>query len=210
MKRVFVDTGGFVALLVPGDGHHAEATELWERANRERWQFVTTNAVVFETYAFLRVRSRDGRRNALTFLDLVLEDAYSIERVREEDERRAIEILRSYGDQAYSFCDALSFASSGTSSSATRTATEAIGPNGLSGCVARYRGGQLRCHRLCRATQRISRIRESLCRATQREAKRTERLSCASEQLSRTRDRAVRSCGRGGRVGEALASSSDA
>ena len=53
MKRVFVDTGGFLALLVSDDASHARARELFAQADDERWRLVATNAVVFETYGVL-------------------------------------------------------------------------------------------------------------------------------------------------------------
>ena len=46
MKRVFVDTGGFVALLVADDQMHPRASTLFESAARDRWTLVTTNAMV--------------------------------------------------------------------------------------------------------------------------------------------------------------------
>ena len=69
MKRVFVDTGGFVGLLVAEDRDHARASALFELAARDRWTLVTTNAIVIETYSVLLARARDGRRAAITFLD---------------------------------------------------------------------------------------------------------------------------------------------
>lgn len=110
MKRVFVDTGGFLGLLVADDASHDRARELFAQANADRWRLVTTNAVVFETYGVLLIRSRDKRRAGMTFLDLVATGACRIERVRGADEARAVSILRSYQDKTYSYCDALSFA----------------------------------------------------------------------------------------------------
>ena len=55
------------------------------------------------------VRSHDGRRSALPFLDMVGDDAYHLERVRKRDEERAIALLRAHEDKSYSLCDALSF-----------------------------------------------------------------------------------------------------
>lgn len=109
MKRVFVDSGGFFALLVQEDTLHPRAVALFQHANRERWQLVTTNAVVFETYALLLVRSHTGRQNALRFLDMLTEDAYRIERVRRTDEAAAVALVRAHEDKTYSLCDALSF-----------------------------------------------------------------------------------------------------
>jgi predicted nucleic acid-binding protein len=109
MRQVFVDTGGFVGLLIAEDVSHGRARDLLGRANAERWQLVTTNAVVFETYSVLLMRSRDRRRGAMTFLDLVAADAYRIERVRPEDEERAVALVREQADKTYSLVDALSF-----------------------------------------------------------------------------------------------------
>jgi predicted nucleic acid-binding protein len=110
VKRVFVDTGGFLGLLVADDASHARAKELFAQANDERWRLVTTNAIVFETYGVLLIRSRDKRRAAMTFLDLVATGTCRIERVRRADEAAAVSILRGHEDKTYSYCDALSFA----------------------------------------------------------------------------------------------------
>ncbi len=109
MKCVFVDSGGFFALLAPEDQFHAYARMLFLQANNERWRLVTTNVVVIETHALLLARSRGGRRNALGFLDMMASDAYHIERIRKADEERAIALVRAHEDKDYSLCDALSF-----------------------------------------------------------------------------------------------------
>ena len=109
MKRVFIDSGGFFALLAAEDRFHDHAWSVFSQANAERWRLVTTNAVVVETYSLLLVRSRGGRRSALAFLDMVGDDAYHVEWVRKRDEERAIALLRAHEDQSYSLCDALSF-----------------------------------------------------------------------------------------------------
>lgn len=109
MKRVFVDTGAFFAHLVAEDTNHQTARTLFERADRESWTLITTNAVVWETYTLLRVRARNGRELALGFLEDIQDGFCDIERVRPLDEVRAIELLRRHADKRYSFCDALSF-----------------------------------------------------------------------------------------------------
>lgn len=112
MKRVFVDTGGFVALLVPEDQMHTRASALFESAAQECWTLVTTNAVVVETYSVLLARAKDGRGAAISFLDAVAEDqtqGLAVERVRPDDELNAITLLRAHSDKTYSLCDALSF-----------------------------------------------------------------------------------------------------
>jgi predicted nucleic acid-binding protein len=71
VKRVFIDTGGFLGLLVSDDVSHGRARELFAQADAERSQLMTTNAVVFETYGVLPIRTRDKRAAGMTFLDLV-------------------------------------------------------------------------------------------------------------------------------------------
>ena len=109
MKRVFVDTGGFFALLCAEDRSHERARELFAEADAQRWRLVTTNAVVMETHALLVARLRDGRRHGLEFLDRLTRTQCRVERVRASDEKRAIELIRRHADKDYSLCDALSF-----------------------------------------------------------------------------------------------------
>ncbi len=109
MRRVFVDTSAFFAHLVAEDRHHPQARALFERAARESWTLVTTNAVVSESYTLIRVRARNGRELAVAFLDDIRDGLCTVERVGPIDEARAVDLLRQYGDKSFSFCDALSF-----------------------------------------------------------------------------------------------------
>jgi predicted nucleic acid-binding protein len=109
VTRVFVDTSAFFAHLVAEDAHHARARALFERADREVWTLITTNAVVWETYTLIRVRAKNGRELSLGFLDDIQDGLCDIERISPLDETRASDLLRRYVDKRYSFCDALSF-----------------------------------------------------------------------------------------------------
>lgn len=112
MRSVFVDTGGFVALLVANDAAHARAAELFRQALRERWQLVTTNAVVMETYAVILNRARNGRQVAIAFLDILSApslQALTVVRLSKSDEDAAAALVRAHDDKAYSLCDASSF-----------------------------------------------------------------------------------------------------
>jgi uncharacterized protein len=110
VKRVFVDSGGFFALLVSEDKFHERAVKLFKRVRHERWSLVTTNSVVVETYALLLNRVRNGRDLAVGFLDLTGAGLCDVERVTVDDERFASEVVRAHHDKLYSLCDALSFA----------------------------------------------------------------------------------------------------
>jgi predicted nucleic acid-binding protein len=109
VKRVFVDTGGFFALLVAEDANHARARELFARGERERWQLVTTNAVVTETYALLLSRTRERQGRAVAFLDGLVSSGVRVERLRAVDEAKAQALVRAHADKGYSLCDAYSF-----------------------------------------------------------------------------------------------------
>ncbi len=108
MKRVFVDTGGFFALLCAEDQSHERARALFSEADAQYWRLVTTNAVVIETHALVIARLRDGQRYGIEFLDRIGRTQIHVERVRARDEKRAIELIRRHADKDYSLCDALS------------------------------------------------------------------------------------------------------
>jgi predicted nucleic acid-binding protein len=110
VRRVFVDTSGFYALIDGADRHHESADDLFARAHREKWRLVTSNAVVFETHALLLNRLRPGREIALAFLDSISTDRYQVVRAQRSDEQKATAIIRAHRDKSYSLCDALSFA----------------------------------------------------------------------------------------------------
>ena len=109
MRRIFVDSGGFFALLVPEDQSHPRAVELFQQAETDHWRLITTNVVVIETYTLVLVRVRDGRRHAIGFLDRLERTPCRVERTRLTDETRAVALVRAHRDKDYSLCDALSF-----------------------------------------------------------------------------------------------------
>lgn len=111
MKKVFVDSGAFFAHLVADDANHARSAELFDRAARDRWSLVTSNAVVFESYALLVNRAAQGRRLALGLLDALKAGGFcKVLRLTADDEQRAEAICRNHDDKEYSLCDASSFA----------------------------------------------------------------------------------------------------
>jgi predicted nucleic acid-binding protein len=81
VRRVFVDSGAFFALLVPQDAFHAAATTAFGQAEAERWELITTNVVVIEAYALLIARTRPGRLAAIGFLDALAGSSVHVERI---------------------------------------------------------------------------------------------------------------------------------
>jgi len=106
---LFVDTGGWVAVQIPNDRWHAQAAAVLREAISGGVPLLTTNHVVGETYSLL-VRAH-GRPAAWKFLDGIARSS-RLERlhVDEPTEGEAVELLRKYKDQPFSFVDGVSFA----------------------------------------------------------------------------------------------------
>lgn len=56
MKLVFVDTSGFYAFLDGTDRFNASSVALFERAEAEGWQLITSNYVIHESWALIQAR----------------------------------------------------------------------------------------------------------------------------------------------------------
>ncbi len=106
---LFVDTGGWLAVLDPRDRYHSPAREFYRGCLSQYTHLVTTNLVISETY--INVRRAAGHQKAITFLDLV-ERSERIQCVWSDAqlEESARDILRHYDDQDFSYVDAVSFA----------------------------------------------------------------------------------------------------
>jgi len=109
VKKLFVDTGAWLAVIDPKDQYHRPASASYRQALQGHRHLVTTNLVVAETYVNLR-RSL-SHAAAVGFLDTI-EQSSRIECVWSSPdlEDRARQILRQYADQDFSYVDAVSFA----------------------------------------------------------------------------------------------------
>jgi predicted nucleic acid-binding protein len=95
VKRVLIDSGGWYAHLVVEDVNHQTARRLFQQAKADRWSLFTTNAVVFEAYALILNRARDGRALALTMLEDLDTGFANVVRVTRRDETRATALVSS-------------------------------------------------------------------------------------------------------------------
>ena len=107
-RRIFVDTSAYQAILAENDTHHATAAAVLARLIGSGYQFVTTNAVLFEAHAL--IMSTQGIAVAGRFLHQTYASATAIVRVRASDEEQARAIIAQYDDKDFSYTDALSFA----------------------------------------------------------------------------------------------------
>jgi hypothetical protein len=106
MRNTFlVDSSAILALLDATDANHARAVEAAEALAERRAVLVQTNYLWAETHALLLARR--GRAAARAWL---LSRALPVEAASAGEEAQAVEIIRRFHDQAYSLCDAISFA----------------------------------------------------------------------------------------------------
>ncbi|MBI5205626.1 MAG: PIN domain-containing protein [Nitrospirae bacterium] len=106
MKRLFVDTGAWYAVVDKKDPDHSRA-EHFLRNNKI--PILTTNFVFDETVTLLR--SRLGWSVAKDFGERLKKSGFvSIIAVKYEDEEKAWEIFLKYKDKDFSYTDCASFA----------------------------------------------------------------------------------------------------
>jgi predicted nucleic acid-binding protein len=105
VARVVVDTSAVFALVDRSDAWHGVARETLARLRKQRSEPLLTNFIVAEAHALLLVRvGPDVARNWL------LKNRWAIERVTEDDEAKAREIIERYTDKTFSYTDATTFA----------------------------------------------------------------------------------------------------
>jgi len=107
--EVFVDTGAWLALSDARDALHQEAETIYLDLLRQSGHLVTTILVVAETYE--AIRRAGGHALAIRYLGSVRASTTLIRIYSDAQvERLAEDILRQFGDQRFSYVDAVSFA----------------------------------------------------------------------------------------------------
>jgi len=107
-RRIFVDTGAYLAFFHKADQCHQLACKAWQELESQQRIIVTTNHVLDELATLL------GRRTEYAFAARKIAQIYAselvvIERSSELDEYEALAIFQKYADQKVSFTDCLSF-----------------------------------------------------------------------------------------------------
>ncbi len=100
-----VDTSAIYALLDKSDANHNDAVKLLKTIAIEKKDVILTNFIVAETHALILIKL--GNKLANYWLKNL---CWHIERVSEEDEEKAKDIINAYIDKTFSYTDALTFA----------------------------------------------------------------------------------------------------
>jgi predicted nucleic acid-binding protein len=106
--RVFIDSGGFLAVMDRDDPHHPAARDISARLESIRSQPYTSNNVVDETCTL--VRARTSHSLAAQFLRSLKTSRIIILRVSPAVEAEAERIFLRHADKDFSFTDCTSFA----------------------------------------------------------------------------------------------------
>ncbi|GAB6275341.1 MAG: PIN domain-containing protein [Peptococcaceae bacterium] len=105
MEKIIVDTSAIYALLDRSDNLHQKAIYLFQKLSSKQMVVIITNFIMAECHALLANRlSPEIARSWLKGL------CWPVERVTEEDEEKAKEIILTYVDKTFSYTDATTFA----------------------------------------------------------------------------------------------------
>ena len=107
-REMFVDTSGFLALLVQRDSKHQAARRVLRRAKEERRRLLTTDYILDETATLLKARG-EVRLVEHLFARVGQSRACRVEWTEEERFARLQSFFLKHDDQAWSFTDCLSF-----------------------------------------------------------------------------------------------------
>jgi len=109
--RIFVDAGGWIAIINDSDKYHSEAKSYYFQLLKRKTNLLTSNYVLAETYTWLRYHA--GYRYAIRFHEMVTA-AEKLGDLKILWVDRAIAsaawgIFEKYSDQVFSFTDCTSF-----------------------------------------------------------------------------------------------------
>jgi len=110
LYKIFIDTGGLIALLDEKDPYHKDSSEFYRSLKKNALLF-TTLLVVSETYTWLRYHSSHSTANSFLgiiekakktgYIKVIFPDTNLISKTHA--------VLHEYKDQELSYTDALSF-----------------------------------------------------------------------------------------------------
>lgn len=105
---VLVDTGAFIALEDPRDGHHREATDCLNELGRRRVPLIVSLPTIFESHSHILYDL--GERKARFFIHHIYDGSLNIRQTSKEDELAALLILDRFTDLRLTLVDAANMA----------------------------------------------------------------------------------------------------
>ena len=108
-KRIFVDTGAFMALADKKEPLHESAKSFFERAMNEGFTLSTSEYIVDELLTVLRCREKQPVEKVFAFITGIQAGSVEILAVTKPVFGNAMNIMKNFPDQYFSFTDCASF-----------------------------------------------------------------------------------------------------
>ncbi len=99
-RTVFVDAGGYFALLDEDDENHSQAVAIYQHLVAQRWYLITSSYIVAEAHALLL--NRANHQTAARFLRDMEQSRNRVIWVTPADVERAYSIIYQYDDKDFS------------------------------------------------------------------------------------------------------------
>lgn len=108
-KRIFIDTGAFLALEDESDEHHGEALQFRDEILlKGNYEMITTSYILDETLTLIRTRL--GIRASIDFSKKIRKSkVVRIVPISREIEEETLDLFEKYDDKDFSFTDCVSF-----------------------------------------------------------------------------------------------------
>lgn len=106
MKRLFIDTGAFIARELPSDQYHLIARRCWEEIKSGNYQLVSSEHVFDESVTLLARRTNYAW--AAGWGNDLLEANIEWLQTDASDLPQALTLMRKFADQGVSFTDCIS------------------------------------------------------------------------------------------------------
>lgn len=108
-ESIFVDTGAWVALADRDDAHHRKAVSVYPSLLKTHRSLITSNLVIAEAYVI--ILNELAHNAAIDFIERISASPRILKIYSNADiEVEALNILKKYADQDFSYTDAVSFA----------------------------------------------------------------------------------------------------
>lgn len=101
--QILIDSDAFVGNFYPDDPHHARATNIFARLDKQNRSIVTTNLVVMEVATVLSHRS--GQPLAVKFLDMLESSELPVIHLDEKLQQKALNTFRAQSSRGTSVTD---------------------------------------------------------------------------------------------------------
>lgn len=108
-RKIYVDTGAFIALLDADEIHHKDAEKAFKNYATSEFSLFTTDYVLCELFTLLRCRRKIPVEDILQFTKNIEISGIEIFGITMEIFKDALVLMKKYNDHYFSMTDCVSF-----------------------------------------------------------------------------------------------------